>query len=156
MHGKILGLAFAMAAAAPVHAGQVTAKDPSSVVTALQEAGYQAQLEKDKGGDPLIRSASSGSRFSIFFYSCTDNEDCAAVQFYTAYDTAPGKAPSLEKINEWNRDRRFGRAYIDTEGDPVVEMDVDLDDGGISQALFTDNLEYWVAVMTGFESYIGW
>jgi hypothetical protein len=61
----------------------------------------------------------------------------------------------LERINEWNRSQRFGRAYLDKDGDPVIEMDLDLDDGGLSAALFADNLEFWDAVLGKFERHVG-
>lgn len=156
MHLKTAVFAIALACAAPAYSQAITAKDPGSIVSALQSKGYQAQLDKDKGGDPLIRSASSGSKFNVFFYNCTEGSDCATVQFYSGYETEDDATPSFEKINEWNRTKRFGRAYIDAEGEPVIEMDVDLDDGGMSQALFMDNVEFWTAVMAEFESYIGW
>ncbi len=142
-----------LAAATPAAGQMVTAKDPQSVITVMQEAGFQAKLEKTEAGDPMIRSASSGSRFTVFFYNCTKGADCATVQFFTGYQK---KGLKLERINEWNRDQRFGRAYIDKEGEPVVEMDVDLDDGGVSTALFTDNLEFWTSIMSDFEKHIGW
>ncbi|MEZ4432641.1 MAG: YbjN domain-containing protein [bacterium] len=36
------------------------------------------------------------------------------------------------RINEWNRTKRFSRAYLDGEGDPIIESDIDLE-GGITQ-----------------------
>ena len=51
---------------------------------------------------------------------------------------------------------RFGRAYLDKESDPILEMDVDLDDGGLSPDLFVDNLEFWTSVMPKFEKHIGY
>jgi hypothetical protein len=38
----------------------------------------------------------------------------------------------------------------------VVEMDVDLDDGGMSEALFIDNLQFWQSVLGKFEEAIGY
>jgi hypothetical protein len=150
-----LGLAaVALAAAAPAGAQMVRAQDPKSVAAAMQEAGYAAKLDKDKTGDPMITSGSSGSEFRVLFYNCTKNRDCATVQFQSGY-TLEAKLP-LTKINDWNSSQRFGRAYLDKESDPVIEMDLDLDDGGLSKALFTDNLEFWVSVLTAFEKHIGY
>jgi len=156
MRTFILAISIAALGASPAFAQQVTAKDPQSVARALQAAGYQAELQKDSEGDPMILSASSGSKFGVFFYNCTNNANCATVQFHAGFDTDPSKAPSLERINAWNRSQRFGRAYLDNEGDPAIEMDIDLDDGGMSQALFIDNLEFWVSVLAQFEKDIGW
>jgi hypothetical protein len=145
-------LALASAASA-AEAQMVRAQDPQSVVRAMQARGYTAELTKDRMGDPLIKSAYSGTRFQVFFYNCKNNRDCATVQFHAGYDLKT--APSLASINEWNRRQRFGRAYLDGENDPILEMDVDLDDGGLSEALFIDNLEFWTSAMGGFEKHIG-
>lgn len=133
-------------------AQMVRAQDPSSVVRALQGAGYKAEMTKDEGGDPLIRSTSSGSNFAIFFFGCTKNVDCRTIQFFAGYDR--DKSPSLSQMNDWNSRKRFGRAYVSDKGAARIEMDVDLDDGGISTKLFEDNLEFWVLLMAQFEKHI--
>ncbi|MDB5673507.1 MAG: YbjN protein, partial [Sphingomonas bacterium] len=42
------------------------------------------------------------------------------------------------------------------EHDPILEMDVDLDDGGVSPALFIDNIEFWTSILGKFEGQIGY
>lgn len=153
----MIGWTLAMAAAMlPVSAQAqlVSAKKPETLVQALQAAGYSAKLEKDPTGDPMIKSAVNGHPFRIVFYGCKANENCATVTFAAGFDKK--SATGLDSINEWNRKNRFGRAYLDDEGDPLLGMDVDLDDGGMSRALFTDNLEFWTAVTGAFQKHIGW
>jgi len=147
-------VAAAGAWALPAQAQMVTAQDPGTVVQALQKAGYAAKLGTDKVGDPMITSGVSGTTFQIFFYNCRDHKQCATVQFHSGYDLK--ESIGLERINEWNRSQRFGRAYLDKENDPILEMDVDLDDGGISQPLFIDNMEFWASVLAKFEQHIGY
>jgi Putative bacterial sensory transduction regulator len=152
----IRDLLFATAAAtafgASAQAQMVSAKDPQSVVSALQNAGYKAELSKDGTGDPLIRSSSGGRSFAIFFFGCTKNVDCATIQFFAGYTD---RKVTLNQMNDWNSKKRFGRAYVSDSGTARVEMDVDLDDGGISAKLFEDNVEFWVVTMSGFEKHIG-
>jgi Putative bacterial sensory transduction regulator len=138
--------------AGTARAQTVTAQNPQSIVAALQGAGYKAELSKDGTGDPLIRSSSGGTSFAIFFFGCTKNVDCATIQFFAGYTD---KKPTLAQLNDWNSKKRFGRAYISDSGSARVEMDVDLDDGGISAKLFEDNVEFWVATMAAFEKHIG-
>jgi len=142
--------------AAPAAAEMITAKDPQSVVRAMQAAGYQAKLEADKVGDPMVKSASSGSQFGVYFYNCTDHKNCASIQFQTGFDTETGKAPSLEVINKWNTTKRYTAAYLDDEGDPGLSMDVNLDKGGISSDLFEDDLAIWTSLISDYEKHIGW
>ena len=57
----------------------------------------------------------------------------------------------------WNRDVRYGRAFVSLSGDPTMEMDVNLDaPGGISRALFRDSLDLFVVLIGMFEERIGW
>ena len=155
MKSKWLAVAALAAAwAVPAQSQMVRAQDPGTLVRALQQAGYAAKLGTDKVGDPMITSGVSGTTFQIFFYNCTDHQACATVQFHSGYDIA--NPVSLERINEWNRSQRFGRAYLDKENDPILEMDIDLDDGGVSQLLFIDNIEFWASVLGNFERHIGY
>lgn len=144
----LLGLTLATG----VQAQSVTAANPQSVVAALQAAGYRAELTKDESGDPLIKSSSSGTDFLVVFYACTRNVACKTVQFYAGY--ADPKNATLARLNQWNAEHRFGRAYLTDKGSARIEMDVDLDAGGMSRALFTDNLQVWTQVMSAFESFI--
>jgi len=132
----------------------VRAQNPETVVKALQQAGYAATLGTDKVGDPMITSGVSGTTFQIFFYNCADHKNCATVQFHSGYDLPT--PVSLERINEWNRSQRFGRAFLDKDNDPILEMDLDLDDGGLSHLLFVDNTEFWASVLGKFEQHIGY
>jgi hypothetical protein len=149
----IVAVAASLGLAAPAGAQMVRAQDPQSVVQALQGAGYAASLGVDKVGDPMVTSGVSGTTFQIFFYNCTNHRECATVQFHSGYDLTT--APELASMNEWNRKKRFGRAYLDSENDPILEMDVDLDDGGLSPALFIDNIEFWASILGEFERHIG-
>lgn len=115
---------------------------------------YQVKIGTDKVGDPMITSAANGTTFQIFFYNCTARKDCATITFNSGY--ALQTDVSMIAINEWNKAKRFGRAYIDAEGDPIIQMDVDLDYGGLSRALFLDNVEFWTTNMAAFERHIGY
>lgn len=137
--------------ASPAMAQQVAAANPDSVATALRAKGYQAELTKQSDGDPMIRSASSGAKFVILFMGCSNNHDCTTVQFYAGFKAEGSPAT---RMNEWNRTKRFARGYIDNEGDPVVEMDLDLDVGGMSTALFQANVDTWVSLLDSFRSHI--
>jgi hypothetical protein len=154
MRSTWLALAVAAAWVVPAQAQMVRGQDPGSVVEALRGGGYAATLGTDKVGDPMVTSGVGGTTFQVFFYNCTDHRECATVTFHSGYDL--NNTVSLEQINAWNRGKRFGRAYLDAENDPILEMDVDLDDGGVSPLLFIDNIEFWASVLGDFERHIGY
>src|SRR5438094_2545606 len=147
MIARTLAAAALLALAAPATAQNVTA-DPQRLAAVMQAAGYQAELGKDNTGDPMITSAAAGSKFVVLFYNCTNHAGCLTIQFQTAW--AMKAKPTLAAINDWNHGNRFGRAYIDKEGDPGIMMDINLDKGGMSPGLFRDNLEVWATIVGNF------
>ena len=146
--------ALASGAAAAAPAQMIRAQDPQTVLSTMQKAGYKAELATDSTGDPMIKSAYNGTTYQVLFYTCTNHRQCATVQFHAGYDF--DKTLPLETMNNWNRTQRFGRAYLDKENDPILEMDVDLDDGGVSSELFIDNIEFWTSALRQFEKHIGY
>lgn len=73
-------------------------------------------------------------------------EDQKSLQFY-AYESDTNT--KLETINRWNRDKRYSRSYIDKDGDPVLELDLDLE-GGVTDKRIVDFL------LTSRVSYLAW
>ncbi|HEX2560555.1 YbjN domain-containing protein [Phenylobacterium sp.] len=135
------------AATAPIPEGGVTVQE---VARALQAQGYKAEIGRDRVGDPMITSALDGSNFRVLFYDCEAGR-CAAIQFATAFDVKDGL--TLSRINTWNRERRFGRAYLDDEMDPFVEYDVDFEVGATTEAV-GNAIDVWEAVVPAFKKHI--
>ncbi|MGE0180202.1 MAG: YbjN domain-containing protein [Sphingomonas sp.] len=151
----VLAAAAALAWATPVTAQIITATNPNSIVQALQAGGYRAQLGRDSNGDPKIDTAAGGTNFIVYFFDCTNGRDCRAVQLHSSYEM--DTVPALSRLNEWNRDHRYGRAFISGNNFPTMEMDINLDaGGGMSRALFLDNVELFTTLLPQFERMIGW
>lgn len=143
-------LAASLLLAAPLAAKNITA-DVSQIAELLHEEGYRATIEGE-GGDHHIMTGMAGYNFLILPFDCEeDGTDCKSVQFYTAF--TPETKPTLEEMNSYAAENRFGRIYLDKDRDPVIEMDVDLEAGGMSKELFMDNLSYWEAIMVGFAEF---
>lgn len=148
-----LGILAACAFLVPaVHAESVDATNPQQLVSIIQQLGYRATLEADGVGDPMIKSSVNGTDFAIYFYGCTYNEACKSLLFKVGYDLANGIA--LAEIEDWNEGTLFGRAYLDDEADPWLEMPVNMD-GGVSRHNFEDNYDWWDVIVNGFEDHIG-
>ena len=133
-------------------ADEVRSDDPSSLVRAMQAGGYRAELTKDNSGDPMIKSSASGSDFAILFYGCKSNRNCTTIQFFAGFKDPDNG--SLSALNKWNADNRFGRAYQSDSGSARIEYDLDLDVGGMSQALFRDNLDVFASLMDRYRKYV--
>ncbi len=129
----------------------VTAEDPEVVAALLEDLGFPASLGVDNVGDPMISSSAHGYDFDIFFYDCLDNSNCQAIQFSTAFDMVDGM--SLTRAQDFNRDRRWVKVYLDDESDPRIEMDYNLR-GGVSLDNFNDTVDWWQLLMEEFINYI--
>jgi hypothetical protein len=137
-------MAWAVAVASPAMAQNVEARDPAGVEAALTAAGYPGKVETGSSGSPIIKVKTDSLSFLVSFTGCKENKNCTSVAFFTAF-ASPIK-PTLQAVNNWNSNKRFGRVYTDNEGDPVIQMDLDLDDGGMSRGLFIDNVEWFTVV----------
>jgi hypothetical protein len=154
----LLGLILAASAPAvptPTSA-QISPADPAAIVLLLQREGYKAKLDKDKQGDPLIESAASGAKFHIFFYDCKQGQECGSLTFHAGYAMEKDKTPAPEKVVEYNRGWRYGRAYLDDDKDPNIEFDLAFGGSAMPDKMFVKNLEAWTGSMASFQQYIGW
>lgn len=147
--------AAAQNAAALQPQGLITAADPSRIASQMQTLGYPVELTKDGTGDPMINSSVTGNgrtvSFQVFFYGCTNGAGCTAIQFSAGWTTS---GTDIAIVSDWNRSMRFGRAYLDEVNDPIIAMDINLE-GGMSTALFANNLAIWKDILPTFAEKVG-
>jgi len=149
--GLALAAALAWPHAAAAQSDLVDATDPQRLASLIQGLGYRAQVDVDGVGDPLLISSVGGSNFRIYFYGCTDNKGCKSLLYKIGYDLTDGT--TLDVVNGWNSDKLFGRAYLDDENDPWLELSVNMA-GGVSQFNFEDTFDWWEVIIGEFEDYI--
>ena len=147
-------LAVAAVLAPPAMAvTSVTAAFPETIVEAIQDMGYRAELDIDNYGDPMIRSAAAGVNFVINFYNCEANQDCSDLHFSVAFDMPNGM--DMYAMNSWNREMLLGMAYLDDDNDPVIQHYVASVDG-MSRSNFVATFSQWVEALDGFTDFIDW
>lgn len=147
----MLGGVFLALAAVPTLAQDLV--DGNSVDEILNLArGYgSASLETQSNGDPKITGKIEGVQYAVYFMNCTDNKACEDLNFYAGF---LDNKPSLDTINAWNRDKRFGKAYLDSDEDAVIEFDVNLEHG-ISRDNMDAAFEVWSLILKQYTDYIG-
>ena len=143
-----IGLALSLGAEAQTI---VSAENPEELASVIRDLGFQAKLEKDNVGDPVIRSSSGGVDFRIYFYECKSNKRCKSLHFSVGYDLADGS--TLDAVHQWNADKRFASAYLDDENDPFLQMDINTE-GGITQENFEKSIDLWQSLKGEFEEFI--
>jgi len=147
-----IGVGLALASP-PALAQTVIASEPQSVIAAVEAAGMRAKFNRPEGQSHHIESWHDGRKFLILFYNCDEAQaNCHTLQFYFGFNDA--KDTTLDRLNDWNRTKRFTRAYRDDQGDPVLEMDLDTDPDGVSQAWFLEQLATWRTQMNAYREHI--
>jgi len=105
---------FAQGAAMAQELRQFTIGDVEAI---LRNNGYSAI---EHMSDTLLALSINGTRYGVLV------DDAGDIQGYYGLDVT---GVSLEVINEWNRTKRFSRAYLDDVNDPVLEADLDAAEG---------------------------
>ena len=127
----ILAFCVVLPAAARAQAvrTEVSAKDMTRILTAMGlevqalDAGRaeRSAMKFELGGYPVVLVLANGNSDASLYAGFTDTKT------------------KVNKVNEWNQQKRFSRAYIDKDGDPVLEADIDFT-GGVTEA----NIKAWV------------
>ena len=140
----VLMLATAMAQASNLPDKGVTFDD---VATWLRGQGNDAKITTDPLGNKIVSSAKGG--FDIYLFDC-DGDRCGSLQFATGFRTK-GKIKA-DRVNDWNREKRWARAYLDKSNDLWVEADFDLAPGGTYE-LLNDEYATWKKVLESFKTF---
>lgn len=100
----------------------------------LESMGYEVEQPKE---DVL--------QFAIEGHTALIINKKTNIQLYSYFEKQ--KKMDLKKVNEWNATKRFSRAYLDQDGDAVIEWDVDLEGGTTADALKESIRTYRLGVM---------
>ena len=104
----------------------------ANLVEILKDDGYRGvEIREEK----VINIKVDGQMHVLYLYD--DND----LQMYYALT---GYSISNEAINDWNKNQRLSRAYLDDDNDPVLEADL-LANAGMTPRQITE----WVTVFIG-------
>ena len=138
---------------AKVAEGLITGSRIGLIVAALEKAGFEVEVTKDKDGAPRIASTDKDQPFSIHFYGCTDGVDCGYIQFLNGWNMKNGV--TAVNVEQWNSDQVWGQAFRDSDKDPWLGLAVNLR-GGVTPENFNDTIEWWAKILQDFQDHIGW
>lgn len=151
--GAALAIAMAAQSASAQQPGPLTA---AAVADAFADHGVTGQIGTDDYGDPYVDLQTGGALPSDFayvlFFDCDAAGACDSMLLVAGYQ--PQRRPVyLDVINQWNVERRWVRAYIDSENYIVLDMDVSGYAGITEQALDTQ-VGRFVASIADFSQFI--
>lgn len=135
-----------------------TATDPGlsaeAVRTWLTSKGGTVSEVNRQNGETWLSITDGPLTWVIFFYSC-QADVCGDIQYAASFsnDTI---TPTM--VNEWNRDRRFLKAFFspaEGAGDPsaVVQYDVLLHSSDVEQ--LTEHTALWLDLVGDFGTVVG-
>jgi hypothetical protein len=145
-----------LAIAATLAAGPALAQnlvDGSKVdaIVELARAYGTAALESQSDGNPRITGKIKGVPYYVFLMNC-DSGVCEDLNFYAGFANIK---PTLDAINAWNRDKRFGNAYLDSDLDAAIEYDVNLE-YGVSRQNLDAAFGVWSVILEEYIAYVGY
>jgi hypothetical protein len=136
---KIISVITALIAWLPsaALADVVTSYKPSTVVGALQNAGYKASLAKSDDGDPLITTAAGGNNIRILFLGCENNLACDAIEIVGFWTCPESALDCKNKIDEFNAtENPVKLLYVQKSKIVITYLYQFYDEKGTSEALF--------------------
>lgn len=96
----------------------------SDIVKRIQGEGFQAKIEDIGDGHHFIETSANGLAFRIRIYPAVKNPNyVASVMFSAAFTADEVDINKFEAINQWNGEKRFVLAYVDEDGDYVLQGD---------------------------------
>jgi hypothetical protein len=138
----------AFAAAAILVVTPAARADQGEIIKELSVSSTERILEALK---IEYNEVSAGTyRFNLGGYKTLLFNKGKNLQFYASFK----KKTTLGRINDWNASKRYTRAYLDKDGDPVLEADLDLE-GGVSYGAIAEFVKTWVTSVKLFTQHIG-
>ena len=107
---------------------------------ALLKAGSYRYERVEEGGRVYFHLRLAGLRAVLFLQDCREGS-CESLLLYAGFST--DNPPSLERVNEWNREKRFSRADLDLAG-------------GVADGAIRAFLDLFEENLRAFAAWIGW
>jgi len=135
------------------------AADGSMYVAATEDLIHQTFAQMgiayeqglDSSGEPIWLFAHRGITAMILPHDRIEPGAYGSLLLYAAWST---ETPfELSTANDWNRQARFGRAYVDDQCDPVIELDVLLS-GGVTLETIKAYIDVFVDSALSLASFI--
>lgn len=111
----------------------------------LMEILAKEGLVPERAKETVIRVKMD--QVGVLFFVSDSKEN---IQAYAGFES---DNTTCAKVNQWNADKRFSRAYLDDDDDPVIELDLDLD-GGITEDRLIDFITTVRILVTKFREHI--
>jgi hypothetical protein len=111
---------------------------PKYIADIFREQGFMAEVSTTNSGKQIVKFKAEGLNCNIFFYGEPESGAYDSFQFHCGFRDKL----SPEKANDWNRAKRFLKAYSDSDGEMSIEMDIDIE-GGVTKKFLEERISQW-------------
>lgn len=150
----IFTICLAILACLPAHS-QTTQSSPkassTTVITSLTSSEFQRHVQAM--GFECIRGKDAAGKEDSYFTFKAEGYKVAALSttpdILELYNSFSDIKPTLAIVNEWNRDNNFSHAYVDGDGNAVIENDMIISGGVTNETVevfvktFRDTVARW-------------
>lgn len=152
-----LAVGFALASGSQVSAQSssssqdvITQLSDGHLTRILQNLGYEEIEAVDKDDDTTtFRFVVDGRTVLLMNYRSSKD-----IRIFIYFENDAGVSRStLTTINEWNRDKRWSKAYLDDEGDWTLEADFDVQPG-VTEDAIEAFIQLWMSTVDDFVEHI--
>ncbi|RMA42170.1 YbjN domain-containing protein [Rhodophyticola porphyridii] len=120
--------------------------DPGAILEVARGFGAAQMEAADRAGRPLVTGMLNGTRYGVLMYGCDEGDGCDSVQFFATFSES---GSTLEFLNQWNADKRFGSAYLQEDGDVILHYSTSIR-YGVNQRNFEDTFDVWQVTLNQF------
>src|SRR5579872_620188 len=142
--------AVAEVTSAPVPADGIT---PAEMVQLLAQHQMAPKLGQGSDGQPIVNRRAAGVGFDVKFGECHGGR-CRDVMFQAGWGNAKGDAQlTPERINRWNAENNFLRAFVSSDNTLWAEMDARIARG--TTANVEEYIVLWKEQLHRFRPFMG-
>lgn len=121
----------------------------------IASKGGEVSPVQRNGAETYFTVKDGPMTWAIFFYGC-EADVCGDLQFGTVFSNP---AVTIDKVNDWNRDQRFLKAFYlpgenGADASAAVQYDLLIQPGGVEQ--LNDPASVWVGLLQQFAAHIGY
>lgn len=125
--------------------------DDTNVILDIARSVGSASLDRGDRKDPAINGEIKGLKYSVLFSACTNGRNCKYIQLIASFVLPKGFGE--RDMNDWNKTRLFGKAFVNDKGDAVISLNVTLV-GGVSRANINDTFTQFRIFLNEFNDFL--
>jgi hypothetical protein len=141
----------AVVPAAQAQRSELVDGDSTRSILDIARGFGSADMDRRGDKDPAISGRMEGLKYSVLFSGCQRGRDCKFIQLIASFELPKGY--SDRDMNDWNKKRLFGKAFINDNRDAVISMNFTVY-GGVTRANFSENMAQFKVFLREFNEFL--